>query len=1158
MSGIQLPSHLELMGSDGPVLDVFSHRPCLLTGDVLGRFRARLDELIADPRAAGYVPSVTLEGWKPGTPGVVLEAADAWLFLAGGTGGIRAGAMRSPYGELFGAFREQAPSPSRGPDGWITQITDFRPPGYYLFALEPAEGDPRRDTLQLVRAATAVYEPVEALRPRVDALLALYDAHLGGGLSAADRTGALSDLTREWAAAAPDHVLSVLPELAGPAGYLRWAWQGLSAAHARLADAAPPPAGLPELACQLLVQAKLAAVPGELLVAAGPDLFGEVSERLAARRAEYRAEKFRASTASWLTRGLIGGQAEAGRVWLDMALRFLAIVKGLPREAGDPLPCDLPVDEFLRAVRNLARPRSVINTIAEGLAVRADPAPAGPLDLIVGQPALTAVLREAVTEAGGPVRIHVAGPAGTYKTAAVDVIERELERRGLTREPVWVTSAEIRPASEPAARDLLRSRAAGCDGHALLVLDDLDEMLGDHPGLAEILAEVLNGQPDLRVVGISDLPAAADSVVPPGLAELLQTAETTDFGRDELEELFGRALAQRGARASASVTAAAAGLAAAAQEDAPPDRRNRFLVEYLADLSVARARSRGSGGGSVTVTGGDLPDAVDVGGGDPLREINALIGLDEAKRAVAGLVDVLRAEQVRRDAGAVSEPAQRNMVFAGPPGSGKTRMAELTGRLLRRLGLLSRGHLVEVTRTDLVGTYTSDSVSLVTDAVARAAGGVLLIDDACALSRQDSGRDRETMARLGRVLADQRGGDLLVIVAGPDPQITEWVAGAGWSGRFPAVVRFPGYTAAELTAIYASSAEARGFVLAGGTEDRVRGALSRARGNARLAGLLLEQTVTAQARRVLGANQRTSHREALQIVPDDVPAGIGPAADDPADPAAALDALIGLADVKARVRRLSAEAKAEVMRRKAGMPIASPTRHMIFTGNPGTAKTTVARLLAAVYRGLGLLSSGHLVEVSRVDLIGQYLGQTAPKVRDAVERAMGGVLFIDEAYSIVGDSYGREVVATLIKLMEDHRGDLVVIAAGYPGPMKRFLESNPGLASRFPTRISFPDYTDSELLAIFTRAAADEGFELADGVDARVRTVLAAIPRDRDFGNGRTMRSILEDAISRQAERLADLSPPPPESDIRTLTPADIQPPESSPRPPVGFTLPKS
>lgn len=610
---------------------------------------------------------------------------------------------------------------------------------------------------------------------------------------------------------------------------------------------------------------------------------------------------------------------------------------------------------------------------------------------------------------------------------------------------------------------------------------------------------------------------------------------------------------------------AATDLAVAAQDTAP-GRRNRFLVEYLADLAVASARGRGSHDGTVEVEPGDLPSLDDLDDDDdPMREVRALIGLTEAKRAVAGLVAVMRAEQVRRDAGATVRTAVRNMVFAGPSGSGKTRTAEATGRLLHRMGLLSRGHMTEATRGALVGEFTSDSVALVSALLKRAAGGILVIDDAHTLSKATA-RDREALQRLEDALDSTA--DLAVVVAGPDPEITAWVKDMGWSDRFPAVVPFPGYSAAELAAIFTAAASVRGLSLAAGAEERARdelAKLARGTGNARLAGLLLDQAVNAQAQRILGAGGRASYREALQIIPDDIPpaAGIPGASDGPADPLADLDALIGLREVKARVRRLASEAKAEAMRRTAGMTIASPTRHMVFTGNPGTAKTTVARLLAATYRQLGLLSSGHLVEVSRSDLVGQYLGQTAPLVRQAVDKAKGGVLFIDEAYSLAepgyarGDAYGQEAITTLIKLMEDNRGDLVVIAAGYPDRMRSFLGSNPGAASRFPAVINFPDYTDDELLQIFEQAARKDGFQLAAGVDEKVRATLAAMPRGRDFGNGRTARTILEEAISCQAERLMSNTTDddqPSAEQVRTLTPSDIRTqPKPKPKAAFGF-----
>jgi SpoVK/Ycf46/Vps4 family AAA+-type ATPase len=1167
------------MLSDEPVLDVFLLGPSQIPDDVLDEVRAGVAELVSDPVAKQFMPRKAIKGWKPDAPGVVLEARAALGLLAGGAGGIRAGSRYRISSEIFGDFLANPRKPVRQAESWTTDTVWYRPPAYWL--LSPGRWRDtgadaqtvQRNALELARVAVGIFEPLEILAPRRDALLALYDAHLDGGLSAADLTGSKADMAADWAATASDDVMAALPELAGPIGYLQWVWEGLEAAHGQLADRVTGVPELPKVVCQLLIQAKTRAVPAELALVAGQDLHDEVSARLGKEAADYSADAFSESTLSWLSRGLVADQIDACRIWLDMALRFIAAAKGLPKQAEDPLPCALPVAEFIRTVRQFSRSRSVTNTVAArikeqnqaaGGAAAGQLRPVDPLNLIVGQPELTQVLRDAVAETSRPVRVHVIGPPGTYKTATVSVIEQALERRGLTREPVWITPAEIGAMDETGAQSLIRTRAAECDGRSLLVLSGLTDMVSALPGLTAALISVLTSHPDLQAIGISDRTGDADFTgVPPDLDTLFEVARTHDFDLTALSELFSRAIAQRGARADGAVIQAAAKLAESAQ--APAERRNRFLIEYLADLSVARARSRGSDDGSVTVAAEDLPRSVNVDDGDPLREVNALIGMDAARPAITDLVTTMRAEQVRRDAGAISQPAERNMIFAGGPGTGKTLMAETVGRVLHRFGLLSSGHLVEATRADLIGQYTTDSVKLVAALTQKAAGGVLLVDDACALSKASS-RDREALERLEEALNTCRGGDLVMIVAGPDPDITEWVKTVGWSDRFPTVVAFPGYSTAELAAIFAADARESGFILVDGVEERARSVLARiarGSGNARLARLLLRQTMTAQARRVMGATQRASHREALEIVPDDVPADVGVFhLDAPGDPLADLDALTGLADVKGRVRQLVAEAKAEAMRRKAGMPIASPTRHMVFSGNPGTAKTTVARLLAAIYQKLGLLSSGHLVEVSRVDLIGPYLGQTAPRVQQAVAKAKGGVLFIDEAYSLInsgyahGDAYGQEAVDTLIKLMEDQRDDLVVIAAGYPDLMEEFLEANPGIKSRFPTVVDFPDYTDKELLQIFNGAARQAGFELADGVEKKVRAVLAVTGRGRDFGNGRTMRNILEGAVSHQAVRLTGRTSddsPPSATDVRTITADDIVMPVKSIQKAFGF-----
>ena len=255
-----------------------------------------------------------------------------------------------------------------------------------------------------------------------------------------------------------------------------------------------------------------------------------------------------------------------------------------------------------------------------------------------------------------------------------------------------------------------------------------------------------------------------------------------------------------------------------------------------------------------------------------------------------------------------------------------------------------------------------------------------------------------------------------------------------------------------------------------------------------------------------------------------------------------LEKMVGLASVKAEVNKLLASLEVEKKRRERGLPVPPTSRHMVFTGPPGVGKTVVARSLGDIYRSLNVLRKGHVIEVDRSGLVAGYIGQTAPKTLDVCKSALDGILFIDEAYALsegsgVSGDFGKEAIDTLLKFMEDNRERIIVIAAGYPNEMRRFIAANPGLESRFTRTIAFPAYEPSELVDILRLMAKQSGYVVPDDVEAKLRPWIETMHKRENWGNAREMRSLLEQARDAQAMRIsAD-----PTADLSRLEMADIE-----------------
>ncbi|MBK1787779.1 AAA family ATPase [Prauserella sp. ASG 168] len=548
-----------------------------------------------------------------------------------------------------------------------------------------------------------------------------------------------------------------------------------------------------------------------------------------------------------------------------------------------------------------------------------------------------------------------------------------------------------------------------------------------------------------------------------------------------------------------------------------------------------------------------------------LEELSALVGLDGVKREVETLVRLHQMSERRAAAGLPSPPLSRHLVFTGAPGTGKTTVARLYGRILTALGVLRSGQLVEVARPDLVASVVGGTAIKTTEMFNKAIGGVLFIDEAYTLSAgngSSGGPDfgREAIDTLVKLMEDHRD-EVVVIVAGYTNDMRSFLAAnPGLSSRFSRTIEFADYSSAELVTIVEGLCGSHDYRL----EFETRAALhtyftdlprDSAFGNGRTARKVFEEMLGRQAYR-LADDPDAGHVALTRLLPADlgplpgssVGAGAGRADEERIEQLLGkLRALVGLDEVKAEVSDMVDLLASARRRQAAGLPAPSVSRHLIFAGPPGTGKTTVARLYGSLLAALGVIAQGQVTEVARADLVGEYVGHTARRTTEAFDRARGGVLFIDEAYTLsssrgAGHDFGREAIDTLVKLMEDHRDEVVVIAAGYEREMAGFLAANPGLSSRFSHRVRFADYTADELVTIVNQHATESGYECTGPTVAALRTHFANMHRGDSFGNGRYARQVLDSTVAHHARRTRSLTDPTMD-DLCVLLPEDVPTP---------------
>ena len=542
---------------------------------------------------------------------------------------------------------------------------------------------------------------------------------------------------------------------------------------------------------------------------------------------------------------------------------------------------------------------------------------------------------------------------------------------------------------------------------------------------------------------------------------------------------------------------------------------------------------------------------------DILKDLDKYIGMDEVKAAVREIAYAVKNSVERAERGlGEQEKMSMHIILTGNPGTGKTTIARKLGEILAAIGYLDSGHVVEVDRAKMVSPYQGETPKVVDRLCDKAMGGILFVDEAYTLAPVSQAGDRDNqgaqaLEKLMKRMEDDRG-KFVVIAAGYRTEMDNlFRINPGFRSRFNYFLNIEDYTPDQLYEIMLVFAKEKKYLFSEQAEALTKKMITEMYNsrdkdfaNGRTMRSLFDQICKKQAQRLQGESISSMSNEQLMTIEDqDIPYE-APQAVDYTECLKKLDGLVGLGGVKKEISNLAAYLNLQIKR---GETNTFQGKHYVFTGNPGTGKTTVARIMADVFKTLGIVSRGQLVEADRAKLVAGYSGQTAIKTNQLVDQAMGGVLFIDEAYTLKSndsDSFGAEAIDTLLKRLEDDRGKFICIVAGYTDQMHDFIDTNPGLKSRFTQTIHFDDYTPDELTQIFINLAKGKNFTIDEETEGTIHRQFEQLylRRDKNFGNAREARRIFDGAVERQSQRLVKLMSDPgfQEEDMYKLTKEDL------------------